>query len=102
MRIKWDREPDTIGQKVLADYLSRHSALVAEVIRLSSESNLLNASFTPQAFESGFFTYEIKKDPHADDYLVIVWRGIRPGDAVPVLYGRIDEIEGGTSKDDKG
>jgi len=91
MKIKWDKEPTTTEQKILADYLISRPDIIADITRLSSTHTVLSASITPKSFESGFFTYEFKKDPSSDSYLIIIWKGIRTGDAVPVLYGHIDE-----------
>lgn len=92
MKIRWDKKPETIEQKVLADYLANHQAIIDDMVSMGSKNDLLTASFTPKYFEQGFFTYEIKKSTFSNTYSVIVWRGIRTGDAVPVLYGRLEVI----------
>jgi hypothetical protein len=91
MKIKWDKKPATTEQKILADYLISRPDIITDVVRLSSRHDVLSASITPKSFESGFFTYEFKKDPSSDSYLIIIWKGIRTGDAVPVLYGHLEE-----------
>ena len=91
MKIKWDKKPATTEQTILADYLISRPDIIADITRLSSTHTVLSASITPKSFESGFFTYEFKKDPSSDSYLIIVWKGIRTGDAVPVLYGHLEE-----------
>ena len=62
---------------------------VAEWVRLSIKHRLVTASFTPQAVDNAFFTCEIRLNPHRGSYHLVVWRGIRTGDAVPILYGEI-------------
>jgi len=91
MKIKWDKKPATTEQKILADYLISRPDIIADIIRLSSRHDVLSASITPKSFESGFFTYEFKKDSSADSYLIIVWKGIRTGDAVPMFYGHLEK-----------
>jgi len=90
MKIKWDKKPTTQEQKILADYLIYRLDIIADIIRLSSKHGVLSSSITPKSFESGFFTYEFKKDLASDSYLIIVWKGIRTGDAMPVLYGHLE------------
>jgi len=91
MKIKWDKKPATTEQVILADYLISRLDIIADIIRVSSRYDVLSASITPKSFESGFFTYEFKKDSSSDSYLLIIWKGIRTGDAVPVLYGHLEE-----------
>jgi len=90
MIIKWNKKPEGLEQKSLADYLEEHANTLCEMIKMSSEGDLLTASFTPKPVDNCFFTYEIRRETSSDDYLVIVWRGIRTGDAIPILYGRIE------------
>ena len=90
MNIKWDKEPESIEDKVLADYTLMHSDMILEFVNFISKKNLLTSSFTPKAFDKNFFTYEIRKDNSSEDYLITIWRGIRTGDTTPVLWGRLE------------
>ena len=91
MIIEWDKEPKDLEQKASTEYLGEHANTLCEVIKMSSEGDLLTASFTPRPLDKCFFTYEIRRETYSDDYLVIVWRGIRTGDVTPILYGRIEK-----------
>ena len=89
MKIIWDKKPVTMEQKNLAEYLVNHSDIIVDLVKLSAEHKFFSISITPKSFETGFYTYELKKDPSSDSYLVLVWKGIRTGDAVPLFYGHL-------------
>ena len=91
MIIKWNKKPGCLEQKLLVDYLEEHTNTLCKMIKMISEDDLLTASFTPRPLDKCFFTYEIRRETYSDDYLVIVWKGIRTGDATPILYGRIEK-----------
>lgn len=90
MNIKWDKEPKSIEERVLADYTLRYQDMILEFANFISKKNLLTSSFTPKPFDKNFFTYEIRGDNFSNDYLIIIWRGIRTGDAILMLYGRLE------------
>jgi hypothetical protein len=91
MNIRWDKEPETPELRILANYLMDSLSIVDEMIGISSRNDLLTLSFTPQPFERSFFTFEIKKGTFSRAYHIIVWGGLRTGDAMPVLYGMIED-----------
>ena len=93
MNIKWDSEPDTAEQRIVADYLRQSEGLIMAMMMLSAQHGLLTASFTPKPFGKSFFTYEIKYNHLLDAYHLIVWRGVRVGDAVPILYGVMEKAQ---------
>ena len=90
MDIKWDKEPKSIEQKLTVDYIENHLDAVRSIINLNSSENLISSSFTPESLEEKFYTYEIRKENSSGDYLLLIWRGLRTGDAVPIIYGRIE------------
>ena len=90
MKITWDKRPVTSEQKNLAEYLVNHSDIIVDLVKPSMKQKFFSASITPKPFETGFYTFELKKDPPSDSFLVFVWKGIRTGDAVPLLYGYVD------------
>jgi hypothetical protein len=94
MDIRWDRDPGTAEQKMIADYLAQSADLLSAVLTLTSRHCLLTTSFTPNSFEKRFFTFEIRYDHLSAACHLVVWRGMRTGDAVPLLYGTLDKAEG--------
>ena len=97
MNIRWDKEPETPELRTLANYLMDHLSIVDRMIGISSRHDLLTLSFTLQPFEQSFFTFEIKRGTFSRAYHIIVWGGLRTGDAMPVLYGKIED---GIQKDE--
>jgi len=91
MKITWDKGPVTTEQKTLAEYLVNHSDIIVDLVTMSNKHKFFSASVTPKPFETGFYTFELKKDPSSNSYLVFVWKGIRTGDAIPLLYGHVDD-----------
>ncbi len=91
MKIKWDKEVVTTEQKILAKYVATHSDIFVTLIQLDLRHNIFSLSVTPKPFKTGFYTYELKKDPSSDSYLILIWKGIRTGDAIPMLYGHIED-----------
>ena len=92
MKILFEKAPRTIDEKIAASYTEINSNIIKEFVKLSSENNFLNLSFTPKPKkdEKSFFTYEIKKGNFNENYSIIVWRGIRTGDGVPILYAEFE------------
>jgi hypothetical protein len=93
MNITWDSEPDTAEQRMVADYVRQSKSLIMAVLKLSAQHGLLTASFTPKPSGKRFFSYEIKYNHLIEAYHLIVWRGIRVGDAVPILYGVLERAK---------
>lgn len=91
MDIRWDRDPETAEQKMLADYLAQSADLLATVFTLISKHHLLTISSTPNPLEGRFFTFEIRYDHLSAACHLVVWRGMRTGDAMPLLYGTLVE-----------
>ncbi len=95
MNITWDTEPHTSDQLTAVEYLRNSEGLAMAVLKLIVTHGLLTASFTPKPTGEKFFTYEIRHDPLRTSHHLIVWRGIRVGDAVPVLYGVLEDEASG-------
>ncbi len=87
MNVKWDRKPETKEARMVVDYLAGVPGLVEEILALSAKYGLLTASFTPKPLGKNFFTFEIRYDHPSSANHLVVWRGVRVGDAVPLLYG---------------
>ncbi|MBC7084890.1 MAG: hypothetical protein H5T43_00775 [Methanomethylovorans sp.] len=91
MKILWDKKPETAEQKLIADYASDYIPILEGQIELISSNDLLTASFTPRPLNGHFYTYEVRKETSSDKYLLIVWQGIRTGDARSLLYGWLEK-----------
>jgi len=91
MNIVWDSDPKTAEQKLIASSLAQSVDLIMAILILCAQEGLLTASFTPKPLGKKFFTYEIRYDHLSDAFHLIVWRGMRIGDAVPILYGVLEK-----------
>ncbi|MBN1275263.1 hypothetical protein JXA12_03145 [Candidatus Woesearchaeota archaeon] len=91
MNIHWDREPEKVEQKILADYLYGHRMILEKVIELSSTNTLLTTSATHKSLRSGFFTHDVREEQSSNNCISVAWRGIRTGDARPLLYGWLEQ-----------
>ncbi len=90
MKINWDRVPDTDEARMVADYLTSVSPLLDEMLAVRDRHDLLTMSFTPKPLGRGFYTIELRHDHLSSTHQVVVWRGLRTGDAVPLLYGIVE------------
>jgi len=89
MNIHWDKKLKTIGQIAIADYISNGHDLINAMIDIISKNDLLTASFTSKDLDSGFVIYEIRREQSFNHYQIILLRGVRSGDAMPLL---LDEV----------
>lgn len=89
MKIVWDKTPVTPEEKMLARFVAGHQNLFIELAAESDHHDLLTASLTPKPLGRGFFTFELKKRCSSGTYDIIVWRGVRTGDATPILIGNL-------------
>ena len=90
MKINWDKIPKTEEEIIVAEYIKDNINMLENLLDVYIQEKLLNISFTPLSLKGNFYTYEIKYHQHDKSYLLNVWQGIRTGDALPVLYGSIN------------
>lgn len=91
MEINWDKIPKTQEEMIIAEYIEDKIAIIELLLGVYTKENLLTISFTPPPLKRNFYTYEIKYHKHGKTYLINVWKGIRTGDGLPVLYGHLNE-----------
>lgn len=91
MEIKWDKIPKNQEEISLAKYIEDKIAIIETLLGLYIKEELFSISFTPSPINRNFYTYEIKYHKHEKKYLINVWKGIRTGDGLPVLYGSLKD-----------
>jgi len=90
MKIEWEKKPQTPEQQRLVNYLTDHMDIVFDLVELSYRHNMYSIALTPKSFKNSFFTFEFKKHPSSDFVLILIWKGIRVGDALPILHGHLN------------
>lgn len=91
MKVDWQKTAQTQEEITVASYIENKTHQLQELLNLYKEENFLTLSFTPPPLKSNYYTYEIRYHHHDKKYLINVWKGIRTGDAMPVLYGYLDD-----------
>ena len=91
LKIRWDKKPVTVEQKIAEEYLYKHIKLVKNLLNGYREEDLLDMSFTPKPLEGMFFTYEIRYNSNSGCYNIIIWKGLRSGDTSSLLYGKLEQ-----------
>ena len=89
MKINWDKYPRKQEEIIVAAYIESKIGAVENLLNLFIKENLLTISWTPTPLNGNYYTYEIKYHRHREKYLINVWKGVRTGDAMPILYGGI-------------
>lgn len=89
MEIKWNKGLLGEEERRLNDYLNGRMGTLERLIGVLSE-DLMIISFTPPPIGNNFYTFEIRYIP-AQGYLLNVWKGIRTGDAAPLMWGFLKE-----------
>ena len=87
MEIIWDKIPQNQEEATVAEYIECKINILERLLMVYTKENLLSLSFTPTPLKNKFYTYEIKYHRHEEKQLINVWKGIRIGDGLPVLYG---------------
>jgi len=87
MNIEWDKKPETTEQIRLAKYLESKTDTLEKLVKISTQEDLLSISFTPHTSNKDFYTYELRYNQHKKLHSVNIWKGIRAGDTLSVLYG---------------
>lgn len=90
MNVNWDKTPQTQEEINVAEFIEAKISIFERLLDVYKQENLLTISFTPPPLKSNYYTYEIKYHRHDEMYLIIVWKGVRTGDTMPVLYGQIN------------
>lgn len=91
MKINWDKIPKTPEEIVVAEYIKDRTRIIERLIEVYTQENFLSISFTPTSFKGNFYTYELKYHQHDRRYLINVWKRVRVGDALPILYGYLQD-----------
>lgn len=91
MMINWDKIPKTQEEKLIAEYIEGKIKILETLFGVYTKENLFGISFTPAPLKRNFYTYEIKYHKHEQKHLINIWKGIRTGDGLPVLYGHFNE-----------
>ncbi|NYB28064.1 MAG: hypothetical protein HVN34_12185 [Methanobacteriaceae archaeon] len=87
MKIKWEKTPQIEEEIVVAKYIEGKISILKKLFDLYVQENLFTISFTSPPLNGDFYTYEVKYHQHDKNYLINVWKGVRTGDTLPVLYG---------------
>lgn len=87
MKIKWDKYPQQQEEIIVAASIESKIGAVENLLNLFIKENLLTISWTLTPLNGNYYTYEIKYHRHREKYLINVWKGVRTGDAMPILYG---------------
>ena len=89
MKINWDKKPQKQEEILVAAYVEDKISMLENLLDLYVQENLLTLSWTPNPLNRNYYTYELKYHRHREKYLINVWKGVRAGDALPILYGDI-------------
>ncbi len=87
MKINWEKVPKNHEEIIVAEYIEGEIRVLESLLGVYTKKHFLTISFTPPPLKGNYYTYEIKYHGHDEKYLINVWKGIRTGDALPVLYG---------------
>ncbi|OPX61045.1 MAG: hypothetical protein A4E25_00072 [Methanobacterium sp. PtaB.Bin024] len=87
MKINWEKIPKTQEEIIVTEYIEGKINILERLLDVYTKEHLLTISFTPPPLKGNYYTYEIKFHRHGQKYLINVWKGIRTGDALPILYG---------------
>jgi hypothetical protein len=90
MEINWDKIPKTKEEINIAEFVEGKIKIIETLFEVYKK-NMLGISFTPAPLKNNFYTYEIKYHKHEKKHIINVWKGIRTGDGLPVLYGHFNE-----------
>lgn len=89
MNINWDKIPQTEEEINVARYIENRIIILERLLDVYTQEKLFTLSCTPPPLKGKFYTYEIKYHQHDEIYLINVWKGVRTGDALPILYGHL-------------
>ena len=89
MKINWDKEPQKQEEILVAAYIEDKISMLENLLNLYVQENLLTLSWTSNPLNRNYYTYELKYHRHREKYLINVWKEVRAGDALPILYGDI-------------
>ena len=89
MKINWDKKARKQEEIIVAAYIEDKISILENLLDLYIQENLLTISWTPNPLNGNYYTYELKYHRHREKYLINVWKGVRTGDALPILYGDI-------------
>lgn len=89
LKISWDRTPEKPEEIISTEYVEDKICIIKSLLSLYIKEGLLAVSFTPPVLSGKFYTYEIKFHHNDEKYIIIVWKGVRTGDGMPLLHGHL-------------